>query len=144
MSQTYVPTFRRERAKPFVAVALATWLMAGTMASCGDDEPAAPAPLSIVGTWDLIGFSDDGVEAETSGSWTFRSDGTHSFTGTVTYPDEPPQSIGGGGTYEQTGTTLTLVVGTESSTWTLEISGDLATLTEDEPPPANVIRLRRR
>jgi hypothetical protein len=113
------------------------------MSACGDD-PAGPDVLTIVGTWDLIGFSDAGVEAQTSGSWTFRADGTHSFEGTVTFPDEPPENISGEGTYEQTGTTLELTVGTESSTWTVEISGDLATLTENEPPPANEITLRRK
>lgn len=144
MSRSRAPTLRQGRVMPFVALALPISLMAATMSSCGDDDPAGPVAPSIVGTWDLIGFSDNGVEAQTSGSWTFGVDGTHSFEGTVTYPDEPPQSIGGVGTYEHTGTTLVLVVGTESSTWTVEISSDLATLTEDEPPPANVIRLQRR
>jgi hypothetical protein len=97
----------------------------------------------MVGTWDLIGYSDAGVEAQASGIWTFRADGTHSFEGIVTYPDEPPQNISGDGTFAQTGTTLVLVVGTESSTWTVEISGDLATLTQVELPPANTITLRR-
>ena len=124
-------------------LALTTTLMAGAMSACGDD-PAGPDVPTIVGTWDLIGFSDSGIEAQTSGSWTFRADGTHSFEGTVTFPDEPPANISGEGTYEQTGTTLELTVGTESSTWTVEISGDLATLTENEPPPANQITLRRK
>lgn len=123
-------------------LALTPALTAGAMSGCGDGDPAGPDVQTIVGTWDLIGFSDAGVEAQTSGSWTFRPDGTHSFEGIVTFPDEPPENISGEGTYEQTGSTLELTVGTESSTWTLAISGDLATLTEDEPPPASEIRLR--
>lgn len=117
-------------------------LMAAALSACGD--PSGPEVGSIVGTWDLIGFSDARVEAQTSGTWTFGADGTHSFQGTVTFPDEPPDDISSEGTYEQTGTTLELMIGMDRSTWTVEISGDLATLTEDEPPPANEIRLRRR
>ena len=143
ISRTCLTTSYRRRVKPLLVLALTTNLMAGAMSACGDD-PAGPDVPTIVGTWDLIGFSDSGIEAQTSGSWTFRADGTHSFEGTVTFPDERPDSISGEGTYEQTGTTLELTVGTESSTWTVEISGDLATLTENEPPPANQITLRRK
>ena len=143
MSRACFTTSYHRRVRTLLVLALTTTLTAGAMSACGDD-PAGPDVLTIVGTWDLIGFSDAGVEAQTSGSWTFREDGTHSFDLTVTFPDEPPENISVEGTYEQTGTTLELTVGTDSSTWTVEISGDLATLTENEPPPANEITLRRR
>jgi len=143
LSRSFLTTWYNRRARTLLVFALTTTLTAGAMSACGDD-PAGPDVPTIVGTWDLIGFSDAGVEAQTTGSWAFRADGTHSFEGTVTFPDEPPESISGEGTYEQTGTTLDLTVGTESSTWTVEISGDLATLTANEPPPANEITLRRK
>lgn len=143
MPRTCPTTSYHRRARTLLVLALTTTLTAGAMSACGDD-PAGPDVPTVVGTWDLIGFSDSGVEAQTSGSWTFRTDGTHSFEGTVTFPGEPPENISGEGTYEQTGTTLALTVGTESSTWTVKMSGDLATLTENEPPPANEITLRRK
>jgi hypothetical protein len=48
---------------------------AGTLlAACGSDS-TAPGP-ELVGTWDLVGFTDSGVAAVTTGTWIFRSDGT--------------------------------------------------------------------
>lgn len=126
----------------FRAIRRRVLLLAAVMLACGD--PSGPEVGSIIGTWDLIGFSDAGVEAQADGTWTFGADGTHSFQGTVTFPDEPPDEISGEGMYEQNGATLELTVGTESSTWTIEMAGDLTTLTENEPAPANEIRLRRR
>jgi hypothetical protein len=111
--------------------------------------------MSLVGTWDLIGFTDDGVAAQTTGTWTFRSDGSTTINGTVTFPGGPTDDISGDATYEQNGatvilhvgpdsSTVILHVGPDSSTWTLSMSGDVATLTAVEPPPANTITLRRR
>jgi hypothetical protein len=100
--------------------------------------------MSLVGTWDLIGFTDDGVAAQTTGTWTFRSDGSTTINGTVTFPGGPTDDISGDATYEQNGATVILHVGPDSSTWTLSMSGDVATLTAVEPPPANTITLRRR
>lgn len=117
--------------------------LAATLAACSD--PAAPDPRTLLGSWDMIGFSDDGVEALTTGTWTFRSDGTHSFDGTIEFPGEPVEPVSGEGTWDQTGSTLEMAIGdTQSSFWDVEHSGDVATLTADEPPPANWIRLRRR
>jgi len=112
------------------------------LAACGDSTGADS--LSLVGTWDLIGFSDAGVEAETTGTLVFSADGTVTLQGTVTFPGEPTDDISGDATYEQTGTTVVLTFGSDTTTWTLSISGNVATLTEVEPPPANTITLRRR
>ena len=105
LSRAFLTTAFHRRVMTLLVLALTTTLTASAMSACGDD-PVGPEVPTIVGTWDLIGFSDAGVEAQTSGSWTFRSDRTHSFEGTVTFPDEPPENISGVGTYEQTGTTL--------------------------------------
>ena len=127
--------------KLFVALLTAAALSGG-MAACGDSTGADS--LSLVGTWDLIGFSDAGVEAETTGTWVFSADGTLTIQGTVTLPGELAEDISGDATYEQTGTTVELTFGSDTTTWTLSISGNVATLTEVEPPPANTITLRRR
>lgn len=44
----------------------------------------------------MIGFSDDGVEALTTGTWTFRGDGTHAFDGTIEFPRSPCPAQGTG------------------------------------------------
>ena len=127
--------------KLFVAVLTAAVVFGG-MVACGDST--GPNSLSLVGTWDFIGFSDAAVEAETTGTWVFSADGTVTLQGTVTFPGEPTDDISGDATYEQTGTTVVLTFGSDTTTWTLSISGNVATLTEVEPPPANTITLQRR
>ena len=127
--------------KLFVAVVTAA-VVSGGMAACGDST--GPDSLSLVGTWDFVGFSDAGVEAENTGTWVFSADGTVTLQGTVTFPGEPTDDISGDATYEQTGPTVVLTFGSDTTTWTLSISGNVATLTEVEPPPANTITLRRR
>jgi hypothetical protein len=110
--------------------------------ACGDSTGVDP--FSLVGTWDYIGFTDDGVAAQTTGTWVFEADGTFTVKGTVTFPGEPTDDISNSGTFEQNGTAVVLILGSDRSDWTLSASGDVATLTEDEPPPANTITLRRR
>ncbi len=132
--------------KKLVAVLTAA-LVSGGLAACGDSTGAES--MSLVGTWDIIGFADDGVAAQITGTWVFRADGTFTIEGTVMPPDEPTEDISGSGTYEQNGTGVvftfqTRTPGSSTSTWTLSMSGDVATLTQDEPPPANTITLRRR
>ena len=121
-----------------VLVFVASTLLSG---ACGDSS-TEPDP-SLVGTWDLIGFSDDGIEAATTGTWIFRADGTFSVDGTVTFPGEPPDPLDVDGEYAVDGDTVTLTSGLSSSDWTLTSSGDEITLTEDEPAPANTITLKR-
>ncbi len=127
------------RIRPIVSVAAALFL-----ATLGCSDSTGTDPMSLVGTWDFIGFTDEGVATETTGTWTFRSDGSVTISGTVTFPGEPTDDISGSATYEQNGATVILHFGSDTTTWTLSMSGDVATLTEVEPAPANTITLRRR
>ncbi len=111
------------------------------LAACATDN-TGPGP-SLVGTWDLVGYTDMGIAAATTGTWMFRSDGTMSVNGTITFPGEATEPLIADGTYEQSGASVTLTIGTQSGSWTLVESGNELTLTEDEPPPANSIVLRR-
>jgi hypothetical protein len=114
---------------------------AGTLlGACSDST--APGP-ELVGTWDLVGFTDAGVAAMTTGVWIFRSDGTMHVDGTVTFPDEPTEPLVLDGGFIQTGQRVTLTIGTESGDWALVEDGNELTLTQDEPPPANTVVLRR-
>ncbi len=128
--------------KKLLVAVLTAAVFSGGMAACGDSTE--PDSLSLVGTWDFIGFSDEGVEAETTGTWVFSADGTVTVQGTVTFPGESTEDISGSATYEHTGTTVVLIFGSDTTTWTLSISGNVATLTEVEEAPANTITLRRR
>lgn len=110
-------------------------------AACGDDS-TAPSP-SLIGRWDLIGFSDMGISAVTTGTGEFRADGTFDFNGTITFPGEPTESLVIAGSYVQSGTAVVLTIGDQTGDWTLTSSGNEVTLTENEPPPANTITLRR-
>jgi hypothetical protein len=111
--------------------------------SSGSSEPSGSTSLSIAGTWDLVGFSDAGVAAVTTGTWISRVDGTFGVAGTVTYPDEPTDSLVIDGTYVQTGTSVALTVDAETTNWKVAGSSNQVTLTLSGPPPANTITLRR-
>lgn len=110
-------------------------------AACGKDSTAPST--SLVGTWDLIGFTDMGVAAVTSGTWVFRSDHTFSVNGTITFPGEPTDPLVVDGTYVQSGNRVALTIAAQTGNWTLTASGNEVTLTENEPAPANTITLRR-
>ncbi len=111
------------------------------VAACGTNGTAPST--SLVGTWDFIGFTDMGVAATTSGTWVFRADSTLSVNGTITFPGEPTDSLVVDGTYVQSGNRVVLTIAAETGTWTLTASGDEVSLTQDEPPPANTVTLRR-
>lgn len=110
-------------------------------AACGED--ATGPIISLVGSWQLVGFSDAGVAAVTTGTWVFRADGSFDVIGTVEFPGEPADALALMGTYAQDENTVTLNVSGEITVWILTASGDEITLTEQAPPPANIITLRR-
>jgi hypothetical protein len=130
----------------FSSIGLHTrWLSVGLVATllgaaCADST--APG-TSLVGTWDLVGFTDMGIAAATTGTSEFRADGTFEVNGTITFPGEPTESLLIDGTYVQSGSTVVLTIGAQDGHWTLTGSGNEITLTENEPPPANSITLRR-
>lgn len=119
-----------------------TWALALALAACNNDG-TAPS-VSLVGVWDFIGFTDGGVAALTTGTWTFAIDSSVTVDGTVTFPGEPTDSLDMAGTYLQNGNTVQLIIGTGSGDWTITSNGDQIVLTEIEPPPANTVTLRRR
>ena len=116
-------------------------LVVVALAACGGDT--VDPNLSLAGTWNLIGFTDGGAAAVTTGTAAFRSDGTFVITGTVTFPDEPADDIEITGTYEQRDAGVTLTTGGESATWTLDFNENRVVLTQVGPPPANTIVLQR-
>lgn len=110
------------------------------LAACAGAEPSAP---SLVGTWNLAGFSDSGTAGVTTGTMTFTAGGTWSVRGTVTYPGEPQDSITGGGTYAQDGTVLTMTPGGgPERVWDLAFSGNQVVIT-GRPPVYSVITLTK-
>jgi hypothetical protein len=92
----------------------------------------------------MVGFSENGIAAVTTGIAEFRSDGTFAIAGTVTFPGGPTDSVGVDGTYRQTGAQMEMTVGTQTGTWNLTFAGNQVVLTLVEPPPPNTITLRRR
>lgn len=119
-----------------------TWVLALALAAC-NSEGTAPS-VSLVGVWDFVGFTDGGVAAVTTGTWTFAIDSSVTAAGTVTFPGELTDSLDVAGTYLQNGNTVQLIIGTGSGDWTITSNADQIVLTEIEPPPANTVSLRRR
>lgn len=113
------------------------------IAACGCGDDTTSPSRSLVGTWDLVEFTDAGVSATTTGTWLFRSDGTFSVNGTITFPGEPTDPIVVDGTYVKNADTVALTIGSETTNWALTWNGNQVALVQDEPPPANTITLRR-
>lgn len=116
-------------------------LLAFTCAGCSD---GSGPQVSLAGNWDFIGFTDAGIEATTTGTWTFEANGSFNVRGTVTFPGEPTDSVVSSGTYSQDGQQLELMIGVDTARWTIAGANELIVLTEVEPAPANTITLRRR
>lgn len=116
-------------------------VVALVISGCGDNGTGPGA--SLVGSWDIVGFSDMGIGAAATGTWVFRADGTFAANGTVMFPGEPVDAFLLSGLYVRSGTTLTLTVDGVASDWQVAESGNRVTLTEDEPAPANAIVLER-
>lgn len=136
MKSTPAGRGRRRAVGLFAATALAL-----VFSGCGDDGTGPDA--SLVGSWNIVEFSDMGISAAATGTWVFRADGTFAANGTVTFPGEPVDSFTLNGVYVRSGSTLTLTVDDVASDWRVAESGNRVTLTEDEPAPANAIVLER-
>lgn len=108
--------------------------------ACGDETGPG---ISLVGTWEFIGFSDAGTEAVTTGTWTFEPSNTFHVRGTLTFPGEVTDSLVTSGSYRQQASQVELTIGPDTGSWTITGIGSVVVLTEIEPAPANTITLRR-
>jgi len=83
-------------------VVLFVFLLFLVATSCGEEDDIALRPVGLlIGTWDLIGFSDGGVDGETTGTAVFGVEGSFCIEGTVTFPGEPTDAISLRGRFEQ-------------------------------------------
>lgn len=83
----------------------------------------------LLGTWTLASFEDRGVVGVTTGSWTFSESGAFSALGTITYPDEPTDSLDVVGTWREYSTSaIELTVAGDVSVWAVTLSGDTAVM----------------
>lgn len=97
----------------------------------------------LAGSWDLVGYSDAGTPAVTSGTAVFRSNGTFSIDGTITFPGEPPDQLQVAGTWSIQGVIVILHTGGASGRWVLASSGNTVVLTLAGSQPPTTITLRR-
>ena len=121
------------------AIALLATLAWASVACSDETGPQ----ITLTGTWDFIGFSDAGIDASTTGTWTFETNNAFHVRGTITFPSEPTDSLVVSGSYSQQGSQVELTIGVDTGSWTLSGDGDVVVLTEVEPAPANTITLRR-
>jgi hypothetical protein len=84
---------------------------------CGE-SPTQPTP-TLLGAWALVGYSDAGTPAATTGTAEFRPDGTFEVSGTLTFPGEPPDPVAISGTYEVQGDQVELT--TPDGQWALDV-----------------------
>lgn len=106
----------------------------------GCSNSHTPTP-SLIGSWELLGYADHGVEGATTGTATFHQDGTFEVLGSVTYPGEPTDSLEVAGTYLVGSGTVTLTVGPDTSVWNLNWTGSEYILTLQGAAPATRITL---
>lgn len=86
-----------------------------------DNAPACPSPsASLVGTWDLIGYSKNGTESEVSGTWLFGANGTLTIQATIGGRDSSGEFR-----YNQTGLSAMIA----NAPYSLSFCGNEATLT---------------
>jgi hypothetical protein len=109
--------------------------------ACGE-SPTQPAP-TLLGAWDLVGYSDAGTPAMASGTADFQQDGTFVMNGTITFPGDPPDLIASSGTFELHGDQVDLLTPSGRGTWTLRFIGDEVSLTLEGSVSPTAITLRR-
>jgi hypothetical protein len=114
----------------------------GVLTALACSSTTAPSS-SLVGSWELIGYSDGTVAESTTGTAVFRPDGSFTITGSITYPGEPTEPIDVAGTYSQQGSVVRLTTGAGDGMWQVAFAGADVTLTLQGQSPATFIRLRR-
>lgn len=107
--------------------------------SCSSTEPIP----SIVGSWSMIAFRSDGVDATITGTMVFAANGTVTANGTITFPLEAPETLADTGTWSQAGRTLTLNLGGDTGTWELAFTGSDVVLQLQGDASASRLTLRR-
>lgn len=111
--------------KRATAVGLAA-VLGVAIGACGDTVTVGE---QLLGTWSLAAFDDHGTVGTTTGTWTFREDGTFWARGTVTFPDEPTDSLSVDGTWlEYSTSAIELTIGADVSIWAVSVAGDTAVL----------------
>jgi hypothetical protein len=123
-----------QHTRPLVALAFVILAAIG----CGQQDRPTP---SLVDTWSLLSFTDHGVKGVTSGTATFRDDGTYEIIAAVTFPGEPTDSFDVSGTYTLQSSTVFLTAGGQSGTWSLLWTGTRYLLTLQGPLPTNQLEL---
>jgi hypothetical protein len=113
------------------------------LVSCDSEDSTRPS-RELEGRWDIVGYTDHGVSGVTTGSSTFRNDGTFVILGTVTYPGEPVDSLDVSGTYQVFAMIVRLTTPDGTGSWSLAFSGDQCVLTLVGSAPPTRITLKRR
>lgn len=98
---------------------------------------------SIEGTWIMVAYRSDGVDAVISGSMTFLANGTVTTLGQVTFPGEPADSLTDSGTWDQQGATLHLTIGGDTGTWALDFDENTVVLQLQGDASASRLTLAR-
>lgn len=106
---------------------LPLWMVAAAVLAAGCESATEPGG-SLEGTWNMIAFRSDGVDATITGTMVFAANGTVTANGVVTYPGEPPDTLADTGTWVQAGGQLVLTLGGDTGTWSLTFSGDQVVL----------------
>ncbi|MGZ8392388.1 MAG: lipocalin family protein [Gemmatimonadales bacterium] len=120
---------------------LAVVVLSIGLLGCGE-SPTQPTP-TLVGVWELVGYSDAGTPAATTGTAEFRLDGTFGVSGTLTFPGEPPDPVATSGTYEVEEDQVELTTLDGSGLWTLGFAGQEVSLTLEGSAPPTSMTLRR-
>ena len=126
-------------------IRLTTSLLIGLMllTGCDDDGPNGPGQ-TLVGSWDLVGYTDHGVAATSAtGTADFAADGSFAITGEVIFPGEPIEPLDVNGVWSTSGDRVNLTTIDGTGEWGVVFSGADATLERVGPDPTNVIQLRR-
>ncbi len=110
--------------------------------ACEKSTIAAPMP-SLVGTWNIVGYSAGTLAATSaSGTWIFGSGGTWNLNAVLLVPGLPVDSLTEQGTYVQNANHVAITYSAGTFDWLVTVSGADVTLTEDAPV-ANTFVLQR-
>lgn len=107
------------------------------VSACDRESPTEPINTSLVGVWNLVGFTSDGESAVSEGTWVFFEDGFMAMDLQFQFPNQKTSLFAGTGHFEQAGDRATLEIRGRPSTWRLEFTADTVHLRQTSPAPAN-------